>query len=370
MPRSKANRVSTVVVRAVGKGGKKARNRKKPGTKGMAASNTVGCDCTLEYFKSLVDPFEFGDIKLGWGCMVPTASPQAFFRGTVVSGTDGSLTIAVLPSVFGGILLWNTAVGTVGTTSANNFGNQTAITANCGEGRCVSIGVRAFPNIALTSVPGSVYSGATVATTFTQLNTLATSDFIQLPTSHQSLGIAGGSSTGRPVDPESFIFYNFIVDGIGLTNTASGNTTRSIPFSVPYLSFVGLPASTTVYYEVVMNVEATQVVAHSGQTILADAASIKGESVGDYWPVPETLHRLLGPYLPHPGRPGEAAASKDVGFLQAMWSGLKRVAPAVGAALLKASFNYATGSSPAMQLAGKGGISGQSYGGQYRGYLQ
>jgi hypothetical protein len=331
----------------------------------------AGCDCTLEYFKSLADPFEVGEQKLGWGCMVPTAAPQAYFRGQTTAATDGSLTIAVLPCVTNGILVWNTSVTTTSITSDFNFGNATAINSNCGEGRCVSVGVRAFPNIALTSVPGSAYSGATVATTFADLNTLSTTDFIQLPTSHQSIGVQGISSTGRPIDPESFIFSTTIVDNNGYT--ASANTGKSIPFSVPYVSFLGLPASAVVFYEVVLNLEATQVIAHSGQTILADTDGVSGETVGDHWPTPESLHRAMGKYLPHPGRPGEAAASRDVSYLQAMWAGIKGLAGGAVRRLADGALptlGAAAAYSPAMRLMGGSGVSGQRYGRQFGGYLQ
>jgi len=323
-----------------------------------------GCDCTLSYFKSLVDPFETGGVKMGWGCMVPTAVPQGYFRGSFDAGTDGSLTVAVLPCATVPILVWNTSASTVATTSSNDLGNTAAIVANCGEGRVVSVGVRAFPNIALTSIPGSAYSGATVATSFANVNSLATNDFVQLPTSHQSIGVQGISSTGRPVDPDSFTFFTAVVDGSGYASTLHQNET--LPFSVPYVTFLGLPASASVFVEVVINFEATQTVAHAGSTVLGDNA-LQGETVGDHWPTPEGLHRLIGPYLPHPGRPGEAAAAGDSRYLDAMWSGIKGLAGSVAKALAPAA--SAALRTASMSLMGGGGVSGQRYGRQYAGYL-
>jgi len=326
--------------------------------------------CTLEYFKSLVDPFEFGGLKLGWGCMVPTTAAQAFFRGTIAAATDGSLTIAVLPCVTDGILLYNSGLAVVGSTGIS-FSNASAITANCGEGRVVSVGIRAFPNIALTSVPGVSYSGATVATTVNQINTLATSDFVALPTSHQGIGTTGATSTGRPVDPESFVFKAPVVDALGWTNVTI-NSTRSLPFSVPYVSFVGLPTTTLMFVEVCLNIEATQVIAHASQTILPDEGISPARTVGDEWPVPEALHRLAAPFLPKPGRPNENAAAKDASFMTALIGTAGRAASAVAgiAGSAVGSFAANAGKTAAMELLGGGGTSGQRYSNNMRGYLQ
>jgi hypothetical protein len=366
MPRSKGKVSKAVVVVAAGKvvkGRKRARKARV-----MSSPLSSGSECTLEYFKSLCDPFEIGSMKLGWGCMVPTTTVSAYYRGFGSTGADGSITIAVLPCVTGGILVWNTSSSTVGTTGNGNFANATQISTNCGEGRVVSVGIRAFPNIALTVNPGVTYSGATVATDFLQLNALSTADFTQFPTSHQSVGVSGSSSTGRPIDPESFVFTNAIVDSVGWTPAA--NQGRSVPFSVPYVSFIGLPATTQVFYEAVLNIEATQVIAHNGQTILGDSDGITQETVGDHWPTPESLHRNLGKYLPHPGRPGEAAASKDASYLSAVWNGLTGVGKAIGHQALKTLVPGAMRTA-AMALRGDGGISGQRLpSGSFGGYLQ
>jgi len=335
-----------------------------------------GCECTLEYFKSLVDPFEVGGVKLGWGCMVPSTAGQAYFRGQTNTFTDGSLLIAAVPCATTGILIWNSGLAAIGSNSAINYSNAPAIIANCGEGRCVSIGIRAFPNVALTSVPGVAYSGATVAVDANQIATLSITDFVALPTSHQSIGTNGISSTGRPIDPESFIFTQTTVDNLGYLGL--GNTFKSIPFSVPYVVFTGLPSTTAVFFEVVMNFEATQAVAHLAQTMLPDTDGVpQGDTVGDYWPTPEALHRPMSRFLPHPGRPGEATASKDVGYLQALWSGLKGVGSAVanlgvdtvGGRVAGGLINAAA-STVSQKLLGSGSLSGQRYGSRMGGYLQ
>jgi len=364
---TKSKSKTTVVVARATQVVRKRKARSRPKRSGVQSAGD-GQYCTLEYFRSLVDPFEIGGLKMGWGCMVPTAAPQGYFRGQTTAFTDGSLAIMALPCASGAIQIMASGVAAGFTAAGLNLGNQPAITSNCGEGRVVSIGLRAFPNIALTSVPGAAYSGATVATTYATLNTLQLNDLVQLPTSHQSIGTMGVSSTGRPIDPESFTFLSPVVDSLGWAGT--GNTTKSIPFSVPYVVFIGLPASAEVFYEVVVNFEATQVVARAGQTILPDTDSAAPKTVGDYWPTPESLHRALGPYLPHPGRPEEAAASKDASFLSAMWSGMKAgVGTLVGNGFARITGGVA-GSAAQRLLGGPSTqISGQRYGRQFGGYL-
>jgi len=182
----------------------------------------------------------------------------------------------------------------------------------------------------------------------------------------------GISSTGRPVDPDSFTFFTPVVDNAGWTYNGSGglgdNDFKSLPFSVPYCSFVGLPASAQVFYEVVVNIEATQAVLHNGSTILGDAG-LPIETVGDHWPTPESLHRTMGKALPHPGRPEEAAASKDAGFLQALWGGLKKGAVNGVKAITDGAIRLGAATA-AQKLLGGSGTSGQRYGRQFAGYLQ
>jgi hypothetical protein len=355
----KSSKTVVVVRGSVGQG-KKNRRRARP-RRSMGGSGDEGRRLTLSYYKSLANPFENSGMKLGWGAMVPTTIVQAYSRGTTQAATDGSLLLYLLPSVTDAFAVGSTSATTVGTTPVS-LSNAPAIIANCGEGRVISMGIRAYPDIALTSSPGAVFCGATVPTTFVQLNTLTPNDFITLPTSHMSIGVQGCSATGRPVDPDSFTFFAPVVDANGW-NGNSFNSNSTIPFSVPYMVFSGLPSGATVYFECVVNIEATQLVAHAGTTVLPDSDA--ESRLCDYWPSFEQMWGKLRPYLPHPGRAGEAAASADDAFLSSMWNGMTSRASSLAGNLAARSVFGATGAFAATLATG----GGQRLGPAYRGYL-
>jgi len=360
---------TVLVVRTAGGVQKKGGRKRSRGKGGLRSAYGVQGDpstvMTAAYFKSLVNPFEYSPPKLGWGCMIPSTIVQAYIRTSVTASTDGSLLIYVIPCVTAGVIVGNGGINTA-PVSSSNFFNSAAIIANCGEGRIVSVGLRAVPDIALTSVPGAVYTGATVPSTFAALSTLTPNDFTQLPTSHMSRGLEGGSSTGRPIDPDSFTFFAPVVDSNGWESSANMNS--SIPFSVPYISFAGLPASAVVYYEAVINIEATQAILHNSGPVLPDSDGTSSR-LCDYWPSFESMYNRLQLALPHPGRPGEAAAATDSSFLGALMSGVRSASTAVARA---ASSNLGqTFIGLAKAWMGGGAFGGmQPYGRQYAGYLQ
>jgi len=282
---------------------------------------------TVDYFKSLVDPFECSPPKLGWGCMVPTTVSQAYIRASFTTNADGSGAIMLVPSATGGILV-NTS-GLSGTTWANvNFANSSAVASNFGEGRVISMGIKATPNIALTSVPGMVYAGAFTPTTYVNLITLSPSDLVSAVTSHQSISTNGATATGRPVDPDSFTFLAPIVSTSNWT--AAANSGTSLPFSIPYICFSGLPTLSTVFYEVCMNFEGTPITSHNASTVIPAAADSYEPKLSDQWVSPEQVYNKMKPFLPHPGRSSDAEASKDSSFLQTMLSG---IGTAIGGAI-------------------------------------
>ncbi len=356
---------------------RRRRRGRRSGKNQISSPDNEMMSMTSAYFKSLVDPFEWTPPKLGWGCMVPTTIVSGYFRSVLTSSADGTLAILGLPCVTLGIVNSTGSASTVG-WATSNYSNQSAIIAACGEGRVVSIGLRAYPNIALTAVPGAVYTGATVPTDWTSLQTLSPNDLIALPTSHLSIGVAGSSATGRPVDPDSFTFFDAIVDADGYT--AAVNASETMPFSVPYIVFAGLPASSIVYVEGLINIEATQVVKHLAQTVLPDNAEVGSSRLCDYWPSFENMWGRIRPLLPAPGRPGESAASNDGSLIGSIFAGATRAAtrnllPAagnvIGGALLNAganAVNSAFGQRMLPRLAYGG--SGQRYPNTFAGYLQ
>jgi len=70
----------------------------KPKNQSSNGGRSVADPTTLEYCKSLADPFEFSGPRLGWGCMVPTNVVQAYVRGSTTANADGSVSLMMLPN--------------------------------------------------------------------------------------------------------------------------------------------------------------------------------------------------------------------------------------------------------------------------------
>jgi hypothetical protein len=278
---------------------------------------------TAAYFKTLVDPFENAAPKLGWGCMVPSQVTQGYARFNEATNADGSIAIIVLPCITSGIQVNNS--GSTGVTWVPaSYGNGPAINANFSEGRVVSVGVRVVPDLAMTSPPGAIYTGATVASNWNNVLSLSPNDFKNLPTTHMSRGYDGGSSTGRPVDPDSFTFFTYVVNASGFGGDATSQD-ASLPFSVPYIVYqASTSAAIQMIVEVVINIEATQIIGHTVSTIMPDDGNAQPR-LCDYWPSFESMWGRIRNSLPHPGRAGEAAAASDESYISALLSGVGSV---------------------------------------------
>jgi hypothetical protein len=255
--------------------------------------------------------------------MVQSTIAQAYLRGTTTANSDGTLVLAALPLVstitdstsantFSLLTKWSagnavaTCTGIVPTDSA-------AILANYTDIRPISIGIRSYPVIAATAQPGIVFSGALPPSNVSQLAALTPADFISFPTSHMSPGISGGSSTGRPVDPTSFVFSD---DGlVSYTTLAlSSNGDYSVPFSVPYQVYTGLGTGITVAYEVVYNFEGTVKLQHAAAP-LGQSATSDGGMLSNIWNTVEQLWNGVKDALTPSGRPGVEAAVQDVNIV-------------------------------------------------------
>jgi len=358
-----ASKAVVVKVQQPGQGKKKKKKRSRTGN---ASQSGISPNLTVEYFQSLVDPFNFPGPKLGWGCLVPSTLISGFFRGTATSNADGSIAIVVLPCVKAAISIYGGGVGAVSASSVIDLANQAAITTNTGEGRVVSMGIRAWPDIAMTSAPGAAYAGAMVPTNYTDLNAMSPTDMINLPSTHICIGMKGASATGRPIDPSSFVFDIAPVDGLGYTNAAWTGT--DIPFSCPYIIFTGIGDAVPVFYEVVINIEATYKIGHSNTTILPGSSGPENV-LSDHWPSFESMYNHVRHVLPSPGRPGEASAASDSSLLGSILSTGLRVAGKVFARGLGLDNGRRFGGGgmyfPQMAFGG----SGQQLPRQFAGYL-
>jgi len=362
-----------VVLRATSQAKTRRRRprRRNNNSLGLNPPGDVGKELTLSYFKSLVDPFENAPPKIGWGCMVPSTIFEGYLRSPVtLPSTATDLVIVQLPGASQSFGFFNSVTDSwTFALAASNLANAGSIAANAAEGRVLSCGIRAFPNIPLTSAPGVVYTGAFVGTNVSNLILLKTNDFVNFPTSHQSIGVSGASATGRPIDPDSFVFNIPSVSSSGY----GGATFQSsdIPFSVPYIAFVGLPAGSTVYVESVVNIEATQTIAHLGQTVMPDSDGTTGR-LCDFWSTPEAMYNSIRDMLPHPGRPGEAAASMDSTMLSNIWAGVRSVAGSALRQGIRQAVGYGgqllLNSISQRQFSSPSG-SGQKLSNAYKGYL-
>jgi len=331
----------TITASSGGGGGKRSGRQRRNGShvgrfrkgysKQLVAAGGTPADCVGDYVRSLVDPFEYSGCRLGWGCMVPSTIVQLYFRTVVsTSGADGSFAAALLPCATGGCLVWNTAIGTAGTTSQTNFTDTASVAAQCQEGRVISGGVRAYPLVAATATPGVCYTGALTPYNYTLLNALSVADLLAFPTSHMSIGNLGGSSTGRPIDVDSFSFQAAVVDTNGWISSTNANNVADVPFSIPYVVFTGYTAGISVAVEWCLNIEATAKFAHAASSLLPatsddtqTVASQSGTTVESFW---QKVKRILPP----PGRAIEMAASLDAGAIGtalrtgiALWKGVK-----------------------------------------------
>jgi len=284
----------------------KARKRRRTGRGGNRGGASSSMPFTTAYLKSVVDPFEYGGCHLGWGCLVPSTVSSFYVRGTfAANNVDGSLVVACLPDPTQTFLSWSGGAAVAGAvqTAANN---NASIAAQFAEGRVISFGIRANPSIAGTSAPGNMYAGAIPSTTFNLLNAMTPNDLISFPTSiFCGNANLGACATSRPIDVDSFAFYGANVTGWGAATL--------FPSSIPYIVFTGMPASTAVTIECVVNMEFTPKLTHGNAPLFAGDAVQDG--LASEWITPDSLMRYAKNHLPSPGRVFSAMADFDAAAL-------------------------------------------------------
>lgn len=278
---------------------KKAKRNNKVAKNGSNLVLGPMASMTREYMKTLVDPFTYAGVKIGWGCLCPSSVTTIYFRGTATANADGSLAIIARPAATNSIGIFNGGAA-VGITSSVSSTDAAAIDANFGSGRIISMGLKSFPSIAATSAPGISYCGALPGVNYTLISGMTPNDLAAFPVSLQGIASIGCCATGRPQDPNSFIFSNEVVDTGGYTGTVE------FPFSVPYNAYLGLPASSVVAYELAINIEGI-VKLKTGAVGIGQNMSIT-KTLADYWPSVEKMWSYVSPQLPPVAR-----SSFDVG---------------------------------------------------------
>jgi len=308
--------VPIVTLPGAGKKKRKNRNRARRRRKNqnqnnnsvVSSSGRGGGNLTDQYTKSLINPFEYSGVPLGWGTMVPTSLNTCYYRVDLTTNADGSITVMAVPN--NANLFYYNASGAVGTTwTPLSAGDNAAVTANYSAGRVISLGIRAIPSIAMTSAPGYVFGGALPYGTNTLVNTLSNIDMEMLPqTQFLGCSLGGASCTGRPVDVSSYEFYPQVVNNTGWT----GGTV--FPFSCPYITFLGLPATTHIQVEIILNFEGLPLVAHAGAPMRGPEVA-SSEGLNSEWLTPDSLWRRICNKLPACARALNQAADIDTSTL-------------------------------------------------------
>jgi len=280
-----------------------------------------GGDITGAYIRTLSDPWQYSGVKLGWGTMVDTTCAQAYVRLTGTSNADGSFAVFALPFI--STITDTTSSNTyslvsrlqgglaVATSSLYAPADQAAIQANFGSIRPVSIGVRAYPNLALTVAPGQCFTGALPSMDLQTFAAITVNDLIAFPTTHESIGVNGGSSTGRPIDADSFEFSDdFLLAGEADSAVGTDPTTH-IPMSIPYVAFAGIGSGTSVFIECVYNFEGTPKTMHSAAPLGVNENQGPTPTMASMWSNVETMWNSVKNVLPPSGRPTFTAATAD-----------------------------------------------------------
>jgi len=210
------------------------------------------------YLATLNDPWQYGPVSLGWGCMTQTSLAFAYFRNTINVSSGNTCLVLVASAYIGtgspyGFLAQKQCASPGDTTTAFTFNSATnwsQLTGNYTAARLVSLGMRAQPCIKATDAPGiqtgGLYvSGTGIPPTQTTLNY---STFSSLPQSVLATTVNGSTALWKPTDPSDFDFSTQLM-------TASPTTSTS-PNGYPFIAISGLPSTgCSVLVDVVANYE-------------------------------------------------------------------------------------------------------------------
>jgi len=244
------------------------------------------------YVKTLNDPFTFPPIQLGFGTMVPTQTGTAYARGSLTTHADGSFAISMAPSCYTNGAAINTNVsGAAGTTWVGvAFTNASAMQAAFQSSRIVSGGIRVFCRQALTSAPGMLFAGSLPSCTVTQAVALSPTTISNNQMFELGSSISGATALIRP---QSMVCYDF-----EQVNLLGGSTTFAWTNSYPFISGLGLPASTPIYWEAVINFEALCCNTGTGMLI---TSQVPAKALSDYFPSIDQLWSSTKNYLSRSG---------------------------------------------------------------------
>jgi hypothetical protein len=206
-----------------------------------------------DYCRALLEPW----------CCPPTYSPvptvvqsfpaRAVIRQSYFTHADGTFAAALFPTLnangAGSAGLYTNNSGAAGTTwTARPFTNAALIFGAASEARIVSYGMRIQTQVPATAAPGFSYAGSLPGLNLNTVAGLTTNDPIGWPTMKSGTARHGAFSVGRPLDMDA---YNFDYEHVLAVSAAT------FDWTVPIITFTGLPATSVVLVEAVLNLECT-----------------------------------------------------------------------------------------------------------------
>lgn len=286
---------------------KSKRNKKKNNRQNYSSVTGLmpgGGKLTQCYIDSLNDPFENSGCKLGWGCLVPSTITTVYAKGAVTANADGTLSIGLVPSPGTFVQLADGGAATSFATAAHTLASTdaSAINSNFSSGRIISGGIRAYPNLPMTSAPGACYVGAIPSLTVNQYLALTPNDLAASPYMKQFRAYEGGTAVVHPQDTFSFEF-----DSRNCSTSTTWAGTNDLPSSNPFITFIGIGNGTIVYFEAVINLEVLAISQHN-TTGLFSGDQVQSSALSDFWPSKEKMWSAVKEVLASAGRYGAQTA--------------------------------------------------------------
>jgi len=304
------NKQKTKIIKIV----KSKINKKQKRNRRTGSRVLKGVSFAKEYLKCLLDPFNSAPVRSGFGVMVPTQVHTAYLRTTITTASDGSFSAFVLPNQ-NNLLLTTTALFA---DAPNGLATQSALAASANaavlnklinSNRTLGLGIRLYPQIAATSLPGIISMGCAPRTALCdciastgvtgsgneKLFNQSTSNISALPYLREHMARPGGSDyfqcTWRPTDVKDFEFSDgdtALVSKGGsaiyqpfFNNDLYDPTDTTIDTQGSYLVVTGqsMPASTKIFVEVIMHFESTS--STDSISTIAEASNVVSDSVAD-----------------------------------------------------------------------------------------
>lgn len=268
------------------------------------------------YYSCMARPFDCPPIRVGFGCLVPTALHTAYLRGSAgANATDGSFDF-VVTNFLNATLLFNNSGG-ANTPSWTVIGsaNASVISGQIDMARVVGAAIRIFPQVALTAPPGILSSGISPRCDISDFVTFCsqtTNTRQNLPYNQFFQSRTGDTECNevcwRPTDVKDFEFSDLsaasffgTAGGIISANSATSNVgsgSLDSGGSFLHISGTGLPASCNIFYEIVLHLECTDTINSIVNDSGADSSPslCQDQSIGSV----ESAFRTLSKYLPSP----------------------------------------------------------------------